>query len=56
MKNTKSHIKTKTEPNPVKEGDELSLDELDQVSGGFSLRDFDTVGTTDIDDDTKSKV
>lgn len=34
---------------------ELDLNELDQVTGGISLRDVDKVDTTDVSDDTKSK-
>ena len=35
---------------------ELDLTELDQVAGGVSLRDVDKIETTDISDDTKSKI
>jgi hypothetical protein len=43
----------KTNP---EEDRELSFDELEKVAGGFSLRDAPTIETTDIDEDTESKV
>lgn len=56
MGNTPKKIKEKPELNPEKREDELSQDELEQVLGGFSLRDLDTTNTTDMNDDTKSKI
>jgi len=38
------------------EAKELDIDALEQVSGGVSLRDADKVETTDVSDDTRSKV
>jgi len=35
---------------------EVDLDTLEQVSGGISLRDVKKVTTTDINDNTKSKI
>ncbi len=56
MSNTQKRMREKPERNPVKEGDELTEDELELVLGGLSLRQFDTANTTDISDDTKSKI
>lgn len=35
---------------------EIDLDTLEQVSGGISLRDVKKITTTDISDNTKSKI
>ena len=35
---------------------ELDLDELDQVAGGASLRNVKKIQTTDISDNTRSKI
>ena len=35
---------------------ELDLDELDQVAGGASLRNVQKVQTTDISENTRSKI
>ncbi|MDF2921510.1 MAG: hypothetical protein K0R57_424 [Paenibacillaceae bacterium] len=37
-------------------GQELDLDALEEVSGGTSLRDLPKEKTTDIDDNTKSRI
>ena len=39
-----------------KEEKELDLDALDKVTGGVFLRDIDKIKTTDVNDNTKSKV
>lgn len=38
------------------ENKELDLDTLEEVSGGTSLRDLPKEKTTDIDDNTRSKI
>ena len=59
----KFHQKSKTQINNIaknqgeeKNTKELGLNELDQVAGGVSLRDIVKIDTTDVSDDTKSKV
>jgi hypothetical protein len=53
---SRKETKAKVQSEQKNEEKELSLDEMGQVSGGFSLREADTVETTDIDDNTRSKV
>lgn len=55
MKNSKMEKPMTKKANP-EENKELSLDELEKVAGGFSLRDAQTIETTDIGEDTESKV
>ncbi len=55
MKDSKAKKPTTKKTNP-EEDRELTLDELEKVAGGFSLRDAGKVIPTDIDDDTESKV